>query len=408
MEVTVFYAWQSDRPGNVNRHLIREAAEAACRRITDDTTNDWQVRLDSDTKGEAGMCDIPNTILKKIKNCDIFLGDLTLVSDAEGKPAKLIPNPNVVFELGFAARHLGFGALIGVINEAFGNVEGQVFDIKRRASLTYNTEAAKTNTDRANIERKLGEDLEAVIRTTIKTVVLPRRELASASLHEKAEEVRATFASRVLAGDFYGYKQLPAVLTSIQFRRPENQDYEAAYEKVGEFFRLTPEVVEEAVVWSENGGVGELSLIGHLFHAFGGDYRSVQNQFAFSARSTGEVHSDRFLPAVPMQVNAVGHILRFCQFLHRCQINPPWRIGISLVGANGFCLLYPSGETGKRPCPSDTVHLPMLRVNRFTDVDDGQKLGNLLYGAFGRLLRSFGEQYNLCYKSDRTWSQRVF
>lgn len=71
-------------------------------------------------------------------------------------------------------------------------------------------------------------------------------------------------------------------------------------------------------------------------------------------------------------------------------------------------MLYPSGETGKRACPSDSVHLPMLRVNKFTDVDHAQKLGDLLYGAFRQLLRDFGEQYNLCYGSDKTWKQRMF
>jgi hypothetical protein len=74
----------------------------------------------TDTKGEAGMCDIPNTILKKIRACDIFLADLTRVYPTEAKPDNLAPNPNVVFELGYAARHLRFGAPIGVINEAFG------------------------------------------------------------------------------------------------------------------------------------------------------------------------------------------------------------------------------------------------------------------------------------------------
>jgi hypothetical protein len=407
MEITVFYAWQSDRPGSVNRHLIRKAAEAACKRISEDTSNHWAVRLDSDTKGEAGMCDIPNTILKKIKACDIFLADLTFVSPTEGNPEKLIPNPNVVFELGFAARHHRFGALIGVINEAFGKVERQVFDIKRRASLKYNTDTAKTNKDREKIEENLSQELEAVIRTTIETVVVPRRERTSASAQDAAEEARVAFANRVLSGDFYGFNQLPAVLTSIQFPLLQAQDYEAAHDKVGDFFGLTPQVVEQAVIWQENSYIAELCLSGHLFHAFGGDYRSVQNQFAFNARATGETHTDHFLPAVPMQMNAVRHITLLCHFLHRSEIKPPWRIGISLVGAKGFGLLYPSGESGKRPCPTDDVHLPILRVTRFTDVDDGRKVGNLLYGAFGQLLRCFGEQYNLCYNSDKTWNQRV-
>src|SRR5947209_722298 len=122
MDVMIFYAWQTDRPEKVNRDLIRASALAACERIT--KTNGWRVTLDSDTQGVAGMCDIPNVILKKIRNCDIFLGDLTLVGSAATKPDKLFPNANVVFELGFSARHLSFKALIGVMNEAYGEFDG--------------------------------------------------------------------------------------------------------------------------------------------------------------------------------------------------------------------------------------------------------------------------------------------
>jgi hypothetical protein len=68
MNATVFYAWQSDRPSKVNRNLVRRAAEAACKRITKDESNPWEVNLDSDTQDVAGMCDIPNTILDKIIN----------------------------------------------------------------------------------------------------------------------------------------------------------------------------------------------------------------------------------------------------------------------------------------------------------------------------------------------------
>ena len=107
MDITVFYAWQSDRPGKVNHYLIRDAARDACERITEDKSNDWTLDLDSDTKGVAGMCDIPNVILKKIKKCDIFLGDLTIVGATPGEHPKQLPNPNVVIELGYAAsRHL--------------------------------------------------------------------------------------------------------------------------------------------------------------------------------------------------------------------------------------------------------------------------------------------------------------
>ena len=123
---TVFYAWQSDRPRKVTRDLIRGAAEAACKRITEDDSNSWSLTLDSDTQGEAGMCDIPNTILEKIKKCDMFLADLTFVGKTDhGKDEQLMLNSNVLFELGFAASCLGFDSLIGVINEAYGSIRGK-------------------------------------------------------------------------------------------------------------------------------------------------------------------------------------------------------------------------------------------------------------------------------------------
>ena len=106
MDITVFYAWQDDRPGKVNRYLIRDAALEACRQITEDIAIGHSLKLDQDTAGRPGMCDIPNTILKKIRDCDILLADLTFVGQSETKSAnakpQLVTNPNVTLELGYA------------------------------------------------------------------------------------------------------------------------------------------------------------------------------------------------------------------------------------------------------------------------------------------------------------------
>jgi hypothetical protein len=180
MDVTIFYAWQMDRPDPVNKKLIHDAALGACERITRDKSNDWQVRLDSDTQGEAGMCDIPKVILRKIRGCDMFLADLTLVGSSKSKPDKLFPNPNVVFELGYAARHLGFQAMIGVLNEAFGDYDGQIFDIKARGCLKYTAKEGGTEAARGRARDRLREKLEGVFRLTIEKVVIPRRQRIAA------------------------------------------------------------------------------------------------------------------------------------------------------------------------------------------------------------------------------------
>ena len=130
MDITVFYAWQDDQPRKTNRYLIRDAAQAACDEITEDTSNDYTLTLDQDTAGQPGMCDIPNTILEKIRNCNIFLADLTFVGESINKSpeekAQLIPNPNVTLELGYAVGSKatkesdGFDRVIAVMNTAYG------------------------------------------------------------------------------------------------------------------------------------------------------------------------------------------------------------------------------------------------------------------------------------------------
>ena len=70
-----------------------------------------------------GMCDIPNTILKKIKRCDIFLCDLTFVGSYTNRASttKKVSNPNVYFEFGFAVARLGLRRVISVMNAAYGS-----------------------------------------------------------------------------------------------------------------------------------------------------------------------------------------------------------------------------------------------------------------------------------------------
>jgi hypothetical protein len=58
-----------------------------------------------------------------LRKADIILADLTFA--AKTKAVKNLPNANVVFELGYAARHLGFRSLVAVMNTAFGSPKGR-------------------------------------------------------------------------------------------------------------------------------------------------------------------------------------------------------------------------------------------------------------------------------------------
>ena len=79
MTTTVFYAWQSDSPGKVNRYLIRDALQEAIDRVGRELQIEDALALDMDTQGVPGSPEIANTILAKIKSCAVFVADVTYV-----------------------------------------------------------------------------------------------------------------------------------------------------------------------------------------------------------------------------------------------------------------------------------------------------------------------------------------
>jgi hypothetical protein len=184
MDITVFYAWQSDRPSKVSHYLIRNAAQEACEEITNDPTNDFVLTLDQDTRGQPGMCDIPNTILEKIRKCHVFLADLTFVGRSDsplaGEEPQLIPNPNVTLELGYAVGAKvtdtsdGFDRVIAVMNTAYGKPNEQMFDIKRRQPIRFDL---PENADKSAIQR-VQESVTEDIRTALQTILAKAMEAA--------------------------------------------------------------------------------------------------------------------------------------------------------------------------------------------------------------------------------------
>src|SRR4051812_8985636 len=89
MPPTVFYSWQSDNAG-VQRHF-KKVVEGAAREAG--------LGYDEATRDEAGAPDIVDTIKRKIRQCAVFVADVSIVHSS---PVRHFPNPNVMFEVGFA------------------------------------------------------------------------------------------------------------------------------------------------------------------------------------------------------------------------------------------------------------------------------------------------------------------
>ncbi len=119
---TVFYSWSNDNDQRVCRSFIRTALDMACRNLTIELEEaERPIQVDQDTQGQGGSPAIMETIERKIRECDVFVADLTpaVVQKRPDGTARIIPNPNVMYELGYANRSIGTDRVITVLNTAF-------------------------------------------------------------------------------------------------------------------------------------------------------------------------------------------------------------------------------------------------------------------------------------------------
>jgi hypothetical protein len=129
----VFWSWQSDTPGKVGRHLVRDAIKDAIavlkqpQDIEEPSEREAResVDIDHDRKGVSGSPDLARTILDKIAKAAVFVGDVTLVGEnpsrGEDGTKKRLINSNVAIEYGFALNALTDSRVLLVQNTHFGS-----------------------------------------------------------------------------------------------------------------------------------------------------------------------------------------------------------------------------------------------------------------------------------------------
>ena len=173
----VFYSWQSDLPAAHNRSFIESAIEAALSQINEGASVESSPRgemvLDKDTKGVGGSPVVTETIVKKIKGCCAFVGDLSFVAQSfteivsERNPVRYVPNPNVIVEYTHALDFHGEERVIAVVNEAYGGELGKnlPFNLRhRRWPIRYRLGLTTTADEKKAVRKKLVGELVAAIR----------------------------------------------------------------------------------------------------------------------------------------------------------------------------------------------------------------------------------------------------
>lgn len=125
----IFYSWQSDIKNS--RHFLSDCLKRLPSKLKEFVI----VKVDRDTQGLAGSPDIGDSIYDKIEHADIFVADVTIIN--KNYVGRKTPNPNVLIELGYAIKCLGWDRIILLFNAEEGDVEELPFDINHQRMTKY-------------------------------------------------------------------------------------------------------------------------------------------------------------------------------------------------------------------------------------------------------------------------------
>jgi hypothetical protein len=165
-EIIIFYSWQSDLPNKINRGFIESALEIGVQNIRNDGSIKIVPRIDKDTAGISGSPNIASTILSKIDQATILLSDVTIINPRS--KGRLCPNPNVLYELGYAVKSLGMENVIMVQNIEYGLPDKLPFDLKMHRVVFYKLKP--DSIDSLKTKKELAKKLESAIRLIIENI----------------------------------------------------------------------------------------------------------------------------------------------------------------------------------------------------------------------------------------------
>ncbi len=179
----VFFSWQSDLVNRTNRTLIGDALNTALLRVAADGVVENAPERDEATASIPGSPDIAATILAKIDAAAVVVADISVVDGigqvriptryymrpkSTRRPHRPAPNPNVLFEVGYALRALGEARLILIVNAAYGMPETLPFDLKLRRMIQY--QLADDGTPPASARNALTAVLTEALRASLAAV----------------------------------------------------------------------------------------------------------------------------------------------------------------------------------------------------------------------------------------------
>lgn len=174
----------------MGRELLQRALEDAVATLSHEADLILRPELDHDTKGVPGAPPIVSAILAKLDTCSILVSDVTLTyKRSVGEGSRPAPNPNVLFETGYALKRLGHERVILLMDDSSGSPEQLPFDLRGSRVIGFRLETAAT----------LAATLKEAIHTVLTTAGPPSDLIAPVSLRMKKH-------NRSLESDVHEYQ----------------------------------------------------------------------------------------------------------------------------------------------------------------------------------------------------------
>lgn len=126
----IFYSWQSDNI--VAKKTLRKALQTVVKQLKEENIS---IEIVEGGGGE-GFISIEDAVRMKIQKCDIFVGDVTPVGNVAMKD-KLLPNANVMYEMGIATESMTADRIIAVVMAGDWKIEHMPFDFNHYSMVYF-------------------------------------------------------------------------------------------------------------------------------------------------------------------------------------------------------------------------------------------------------------------------------
>ncbi len=416
MTITIFYSWQSDTDQKCNHYFIRDAAKDAVKALNKDYTIEDsprdEFRLDHDTDGVPGHPAIVDTILAKIRNCQVFLADVTFVGSTKNHKAKnqrskktrsnakYLPNPNVMYELGYASAVLSDRQLIMVMNTEYGSPDRRVFNVShRRAPLKFSLDPDIGKAEKRQEHEKVRDKIKHAIQMMIADGVFEGIEAEKAKSErdrtEAFEAKRSEFHKKIKKNEFYlSLNDRPALALYIIPQSPLQEPLDWGKHYKGADHGMKPlcaagwnnaritssylmnddrtrsKEIESVVTLERNTGIIQATSIYSMTYQHG--------------------QTDKMFLRIEAIQGEIGEIVsRYLMMLQNVGVDGPWFVGMALLNLPQCNIELPGASWIDHCFMGGDIAPPLLSISTEADFSDREKTAKLMKPCFDLIWMDF-------------------